>query len=363
MGLVKDGATMGIDRQVVWETARRATPPSVRRALRLVRDAGRAAASVAQESGRAAEPDHEIVPESDPAPAPVAETQPAPQEKADAIRSFVPQGHFYSPIVDPAELTPRVAELWPATPEVLGIDFNDESHRHILGEVYPRFFPDYDYPEVLPVDGELTQFFTRNDQFSWLDARTLFVLLREWRPRRLIEVGSGFSSLLMADVNRRFLDNSLEVTCVEPYPRQFLLNGLPGISQLIQAKVQDVPLSTFDVLEAGDVLFIDSSHVAKTGSDVNYLYFQVLPRLRPGVRVHIHDIFLPMDYPREWAIEDNRSWNEQYLLHALLMHSSGFRVLFGSFYANFRYPELVRTALSRPAGLPVGGGSFWIERL
>jgi predicted O-methyltransferase YrrM len=279
------------------------------------------------------------------------------------INASHPNGHFYSPVVDPAELTSRVDELWPDQPEVVGIDFNDAGHEYILGEVFSRHIGAYDYPEILPETPELTEFFTRNSQFSWLDSRALFVLLREWRPRRLIEIGSGFSSLLIADVNRRFLGNSLEVTCVEPYPRPFLHDGLPGISHLLQAKVQDVALDTFTALEAGDVLFIDSSHVAKTGSDVNYLYFEVLPRLRPGVRVHIHDIFVPHEYPKDWVLDENRSWNEQYLLRALLMHSTAFRVLFGSYYANFRFPDLVRRALAHPRGHAFGGGSFWIERL
>ena len=139
-----------------------------------------------------------------------------------------PNGHFYSPVVDPAELAAHGDRLWPAQPEVLGIDFNDPMHEHILREVFPRQFSAYDYPEKLAETPELTDFFTQNSQFSWLDCRSLFVLLRQWRPRRLIEVGSGFSSLLVADVNRRFLDNSVDVTCVEPYPREFRTMACQG---------------------------------------------------------------------------------------------------------------------------------------
>jgi hypothetical protein len=207
------------------------------------------------------------------------------------------------------------------------------------------------------------QFYTRNTQFSWLDSRALFVLLRQWRPRRLIEVGSGFSTLLSADVNHRFLDSVAEITCIEPYPRAFLRQSIPGLTRVIEDKVQNVPLAEFTNLQAGDILFIDSSHVAKTGSDVNFLYFEVLPRLAAGVRVHIHDIFLPHDYPREWVIDENRSWNEQYLLRALLMHSNAFRVVFGCSYAYWRFPELVRAALAHPQGHAFAGGSFWIERV
>ena len=277
------------------------------------------------------------------------------------IRTSHPDNHFYSPVVDPAEVD--VERTWPAEPQVLGIDFADASHEHILREVFPRFIADYDYPEQLDETPDLTRFYTRNSQFGWLDSRSLFVLLREWQPRRLIEVGSGFSTLLAADVNQRFLDGRTEISCIEPFPCEFLRNKIAGLDRLIERKVQDVPLTEFERLAAGDVLFIDSSHVAKTDSDVNFLYFEVLPRLARGVRVHIHDIFLPHDYLREWVIDDHRSWNEQYLLRALLMHSSAFRVVFGCRYAYHRYPHWVRAALALPGGQAFGGGSFWIERI
>jgi hypothetical protein len=285
----------------------------------------------------------------------------AHESRAASIRGAHENGHFYSPVVDPAELAAQIDRLWPAQPQVLGIDFNDASHEKILRELFPRHIGAYDYPEEMVDTPDLQQFYTRNSQFSWLDSRTLFVLLRSWRPRRLIEIGSGYSTLLAADVNRRFLDGSLEVTCVEPYPRPFLKAGIPGVSRLIEEKVQNLALDEFSRLEAGDILFIDSSHVAKTGSDVNYLYFEVLPRLAVGVRVHIHDIFLPHDYPRDWAIDENRSWNEQYLLRALLMHSTAFRVLFGCSYAFWKFPELVKQALAHPRGHAFAGGSFWME--
>jgi hypothetical protein len=259
-----------------------------------------------------------------------------------------PAGHFYSPVCDPVDLSNRVAELWPAQPEVLGIDMNDAYHLKVLTEWFPKYIPEFDYPESGD-EQHATGYFTGNSQFSWLDARALFVLLREWRPKRLVEVGSGFSTLLSLDVKRRFI-NHLELTCVEPYPRPFL-STIPDIN-LIQQRVEKIDIDVFRQLEAGDVLFIDSSHVAKTGSDVNFLIFEVLPRLNAGVRIHIHDIFLPSDYPQEWAISENRSWNEQYVVRALLMYSTAFRVLFGCAYAKFAFPTAV----------PFGGGSLWIER-
>lgn len=277
--------------------------------------------------------------------------------------ALFPDGHFYSPVVDPESLTSQAEQIWPQRPEILGIDFDDAAHLQILQQEFPRFIGEFQYVEQAPSEDEaLDRFYVQNSQFSWLDARALFVLLRAWRPRRIIEVGSGYSSLLMANVNQRFLDGGCEVTCIEPYPRPFLLNSIPGLSQVIQQKVEQVPLSLFEQLEAGDILFIDSSHVAKTGSDVNYLFFEVLPRLRPGVRVHVHDIFFPHDYPREWVLGENRSWNEQYLLRALLMYSNAFKITFGCSYAFYRFPEEVRLALKLPGGQAFAGGSLWIER-
>ncbi len=272
-------------------------------------------------------------------------------------------GHFYSPIVNPSEVEAEAEQLWRERLELPGIDFNDQNHQRVLDDVFPVLIGDYDYPEHAPAEDEdLDSFYTRNSQFSWLDSRLLFVLLRHWQPSRIIEVGSGYSSLLMADVNHRFLDGRVEICCIEPYPRPFLRRGIPGIAQVIEERVQIVPQTLYDELEAGDILFIDSSHVSKTGSDVNELLLEVVPNLRPGVRIHVHDIFLPAEYPRHWVIDEYRSWNEQYLPRALLTHSSGFRVLFGSNYAFLKYPERVLAALGPGVRRAFGGGSFWFER-
>lgn len=279
------------------------------------------------------------------------------------INSSHPNGHFYSPVVDPDELRARAATLWPDSPGIAGIDFNDASHLDVLQVQFPMYLGDFDYVERAPAKDEaLDQFYVQNSQFSWLDARALFVLLRAWRPARIIEVGSGYSSLLMADVNRRFLDGQTDITCIEPFPRPFLRRDIAGLSRVIEQKVQDIDHSVFDELAPGDILFIDSSHVAKTGSDVNHLYFEVLPRLKPGVRIHIHDIFLPHEYPKDWVLNENRSWNEQYLLRALLMYSTAFRVVFGCNHAMSRFPEAVQKALAHPKGHAFGGGSLWIEK-
>jgi hypothetical protein len=282
-------------------------------------------------------------------------------DKKPNIEAFWPSGHFYSPVVNPKEVEQLYLRRSLNGQTIPGIDFNDSSHSHILEQLFPRYIAEFDYPESAD-ESDPEQYFLGNDQFGWLDARALFVLLREWKPAKYIEVGSGFSSLLLADINRKYFDLGMEATCIEPYPRPFLREGREGINKLIIKKVQQVDLAVFTQLAAGDVLFIDTSHVCKTGSDVNFLYFEVLPRLQPGVIVHIHDIFLPHEYPEKWVIEQNRSWNEQYLLRALLMYSPLFKVIFGSSYAHSHHREKLERALNVPAGKGYGGSSFWLER-
>ncbi|HEX7914296.1 class I SAM-dependent methyltransferase [Rudaea sp.] len=269
-------------------------------------------------------------------------------------------GHFYSPIVNPDELRSEYEKIWPnQVPKLIGIDLNESYHEYVLREVFGKYYEDFQYPEQGDPDTALRRFYIRNSQFSWLDARALFVLLREWRPNRIIEVGSGYSTVLISDVNERFLSGACKVLSVEPYPRPFL-KEMSSI-ELLEQKVQHVPYEVFEQLESGDILFIDSSHVSKTGSDVNYLYFEILPRLKPGVRVHVHDIFFPLDYPVQWVLEENRSWNEQYVLRALLTFSKKFRVLFGSMNAFVNHKESLGIALRRPIDALYGGGSIWLE--
>lgn len=278
------------------------------------------------------------------------------------VSQTFPPGHFYSPVIDPDEIESMKDQIWPTDSNwIAGIDFNNTNHKHVLTELFPKYIQDYHYPDS-STDDEC-QFFNQNSQFSWLDSRAAFVLLREWSPSTIIEVGSGFSSLLIADINRRFWSSNCNFTCIEPYPREFLNNNIDGISGLIQNKVQNVSLDFFDQLSSNDVLFIDSSHVSKTGSDVNYLYFEVLPRLKKGVKIHIHDIFLPNDYPKDWVMDDKRSWNEQYLLRALLMYSTAFQVTFGCSYAYEKMPGLVKRSLADLEERSFGGGSLWIEKL
>lgn len=178
----------------------------------------------------------------------------------------------------------------------------------------------------------------------------------------MIEIDCGFSSLITADVNRRLFNNNLQFNCIEPYPRQFLIDGVDGISQLVVQKVEDVDLAFFDRLNEGDILFIDSSHVSKVGSDVNFLFFEVIPRLKKGVMVHIHDIFLPDEYHKEWVIDQGRNWNEQYLLRAFLQYNSDWEVIWAAHFMATRHTQKTHETFPHFPELG-GGGSFWLKRV
>ncbi|HTZ64168.1 MAG TPA: class I SAM-dependent methyltransferase [Solirubrobacteraceae bacterium] len=210
--------------------------------------------------------------------------------------------------------------------------------------------------------GDPHDYHASNEMFSRLDAWMLQAMLRHFRPRRMIEVGCGWSSLMTARVNREQLGGSLDFTCIEPYPPDFLGDGIDGISRLIVSPVEQVPVDRFLELRAGDFLFIDTSHTVKTGGDVVFLLQEVLPRLADGVVVHIHDIFLPWDYPQEWVLV-GRAWNEQYAVRSFLAFNSAFEILVGvAWMSQFRPDILAQVLPDYPARYPDGGGSFWIRR-
>ena len=267
-------------------------------------------------------------------------------------------GHFYSPIVNPREIKKRAVHLWRTDDEMGGVDLRPNEQLELL-KLLKHHTGSIDYPAQRS-KSDLDYFYS-NDQFPALDAQFLHAMLCYLRPRVMIEVGCGFSSLVTAYVNRGILNGTMDFTCIEPYPRKFLIDGVPGISQLIQKKLEDVELSFFDRLDEGDILFIDSSHVSKTGSDVNYLFFEILPRLRKGVMVHFHDIFLPDEYPQKWVIDQGRNWNEQYLLRAFLQYNTNWDVIWSAHFMSTRYSNAVQETFPDFPELG-GGGSFWIKR-
>jgi predicted O-methyltransferase YrrM len=261
---------------------------------------------------------------------------------------LAPPGAFYSPVVDAGALVvePERSRVWPADPaDPPGIDLRGTAQLELLAAIGQ-------HPFDWSVERPGPSYDPTNDQFPPHDAAVLYGLLRTLRPARMVEVGSGWSTTVAAAAIHDG-DLGTALTCIEPYPRDFL-HRQPGI-ELRQEKVEHTPLAVFDALEAGDVCFIDSSHVAKTGSDVVHLFSQVLPRLADGVVVHVHDIFLPEDYPEGW-VRHGFNWNEQYLLQAYLTHNARARVLLMNRWTALRHPAELGAALSLDR---FDGSSFW----
>ena len=273
--------------------------------------------------------------------------------------NLFPFGHFYSPIADIHDIKSRQDEIWSCPKEMPGIAWNQTAQLDLLHQALRPYVADIHFPEKQPNNPKT--YFYQNDQFPILDAEVLFCLLRHFKPRHMIEVGSGFSSLVTAHVNQAFLGNELHFACIEPYPRQFLIDGVEGISELMVSKVEKIPLSYFEQLQKGDFLFIDSSHVSKVGSDVNYLFFEVLPRLNEGVLIHIHDIFLPDEYPKKWVIEEGRHWNEQYLVRAFLEFNTTFEIIWAAHFMAKYHGAQVQKVFTRFPHLG-GGGSLWLRK-
>jgi Methyltransferase domain len=262
--------------------------------------------------------------------------------------------HFYQPIPDTQSLPET---LWNRPSKLVGIDMNDAVQLDLLRNHFPKFRHEY---ELFPTEptAEPWRFHLNNGLFDGTDALVAYCMIRHFQPRVIIEIGGGFSSLLLSEAAAKNIGSSF--TCIEPLPQEFLKQGFPGLHRLVEKKVQDVDLEFFSQLQSSDILFIDSSHTVKIGGDVNYLFLEVLPRLKPGVIVHIHDIFLPFDYRRDWVMDELRFWTEQYLLQAFLSFNSEFEVLMANSYLAHRYMEDFKAAFSNSPRW--GGGSFWMRR-
>ena len=261
--------------------------------------------------------------------------------------------HFYQPIPDTQSLPEA---LWDRPSELVGIDMNDAMQLDLLRNQFPKFRHEYEQWVTEPTS-DSGRFYLRKRPFGGTDALVAYCMVRHFQSRLIIEVGSGYSSLVLAEAASK-TDTSL--ICIEPFPSDFLSKGFPCLKALVAKKVQEIDLDFFSQLGAGDILFIDSSHTVKIGGDVNYLFLEVLPRLKPGVIVHVHDIFLPFDYRRDWVMEEFRFWAEQYLLQAFLIFNSEFEVLLANRYVAHRYMEQFKATFPTSPGW--AGGSFWMRR-
>lgn len=245
----------------------------------------------------------------------------------DSFGVSITPSHFYFPIPSLKSFNDKD---WNACQPCRGLDFRIDEQTDLLENELLRFSPEWGFPQR--ANGDWHKFHFNNGFFESVDAEVAYSIVRSCKPRRIIEVGSGNSTLLLASAIRR---NSSEgracnLTSIEPNPAPFLMDGMPGLTQLIAGPVQKAPIELFRTLRANDILFIDSSHVVSIDSDVVYTCLRVLPELAPGVIVHFHDIFAPLDYPEKFVRTNLCFWGEQYMLEAFLAFNSAFRVLWAS---------------------------------
>jgi predicted O-methyltransferase YrrM len=280
------------------------------------------------------------------------------------VRCAFPDGHFHSPVVDPAKITEYVAET-SRSKEVLqsgdlpGIDLNEQR----MSEFWNRnanVIAETPFAEGPSIEN---RYYYDNAVFPYGDAIILRAMIGAYRPKNIIEIGSGYSSACILDSAEHFGLDELKLTCIEPYPSRLKRLLRPHDSErvtIIERPVQTCPATDFQSLQANDILFIDSTHVLKTGSDVHHELFNILPRLTPGTLIHLHDIQYPFEYPDDW-IEKNFCWNEIYAVRAFLMYNFDFEIVF--FNSLFAYRQAALIKATFPPFLKSPGGSLWLRKL
>ena len=281
-------------------------------------------------------------------------------ETERAKQGLFPAGHFYSPIPSPDEIRRDQDTIFAEHPRQLpGLDLNEDAQLALL----ESFVPFYDQMPFAPTAQDGLRYFYENDAYSYSDAILLHCMIRHLEPKRIIEVGSGYSSCMTLDTNDLHFDGEIETTFIEPYPElleSLLADGDREHVRIITSRLQDVDLAEFDRLESGDIFFVDSTHVSKVGSDVNRIVFDILPRLAPGVHVHVHDIFHPFEYlPRHGSRRavpgtrstcSARSCNTTAQFEIVLMNT-----YMEEFHEDF-FAEHLPLCLENP------GGSIWLRR-
>ena len=256
----------------------------------------------------------------------------------------ITESGFYSPIPTISELSDDdyKSSKW-------HIQMNEEKQLNLLEKIskyksqYHKLIDEGKYPQ--------------NNTFTYSDPMVYFSIIQEFKPKKIIEIGSGNSTRL-SYLASEFLHT--KITSIDPYVKIDLEKEIGNKINFIKKPVQKIEPSYFKDLSENDILFIDSSHVSKIGSDVNYLFLQILPILNPGVLIHIHDIYYPWNYSRLFTEENLIFWNEQYMLGALLTGNTNFEVLLAVSFLSVNFKEQVKKF---PRIDNFGGGSFWIKKI
>ena len=265
--------------------------------------------------------------------------------------------HYYSPI---PRATDRPRSWWEQPSELPGIALDLPGQLSFIETELAGFLGEFSPPRN---SSDEYTYHLDNGLFQGGDADLLYAMVRRFKPRRVLELGAGFSTLVSAmGASRNRADgHHTELVTYDPFALAPAPGAVPGLTELRPVSAQDVPLGDFERLAANDILFIDSSHTVKVGGDAIHLITEVLPRLAPGVIVHLHDIYLPWPYPREWVARNRWYWAEQFLLQALLIENDGWGVLVTA----HALARLHRTRFDRLIPNAAGSApplSFWMRR-
>jgi predicted O-methyltransferase YrrM len=282
------------------------------------------------------------------------------EEKKDLEKMFFyPVGHFYSTIVSVNEIKERDQEIWQnqSIDNISAVNLQAENQRALMHKLE-------NYYDEMPFTSEKQshlRFFFDNGFFAHTDSILLYSMIRHLKPKQIIEIGSGYSSAVMLDTNELFMENKIKLTFIEPYPERLyaaITEKDNTDTTILVSNVQSVPIETFEELNAGDILFVDSSHVVKTGSDVCFILFDILPKLKSGVIIHFHDIFYPFEYLKEWVYE-GRNWNECYFLKSFLMYNDAFQIVLFPDYLHKHHKDVFK---NMPLCYQNHGGSLWFTK-
>jgi hypothetical protein len=288
-------------------------------------------------------------------------------EKTKSILGQFDIDHYYSPIPNLTDLIENRLTIFDKQIDLKEVNLNDTVQLELLNEItkYCKQLP-YDlnhdcikqaYPNAV--------YNPKSAWYRYSDVVFLFGILNIYKPSKIIEIGCGYSSAVIVDSRDLFLKNNAELIFVEPYPER-LLQQLENHEiknfQILKKKVQSTNINLYKNLNANDVLFIDSSHVSKTGSDLNFILFEILPVLKPGVIIHFHDIFYPFELPEKWVIEKKWYWNENYLLRAFLSNNSKYEIISFNSYLQYKYPEKFVNEMAICFRDQENTGSLWIVK-
>lgn len=277
------------------------------------------------------------------------------RKQAWQSKVYVPPGHYYSPIPNMKEIHQNLNKIFAEDP-MLGVNLREEKQLELLKTFLPY------YKELkFPIEkSNQYRYYYNNVWYVYAEAMTLNFFLRHYKPKQVIEVGSGYSTGVMLDTNEKFLNHTIKIQCIEPYPdRLKRLVRKTDNFKLYEKNLQDINLSLFQSLQENDVLFIDSTHVSRTNSDVNYVIHHILPNLQKGVLIHFHDIYYQFEYPKVWVLE-NRAWNESYILRAFLQYNSCFEVVLWNPYVGEKYKGWLRKNM--PLFRRGNGGAIWLRK-